>query len=416
MRVLFLSHRVPYPPDKGEKTRAFHQLRGLAAQHEVDLFTLADDPADLEHRQALAQYCRSITMVGIDPLRARAKALPYLLTRTPLTLPCFYSSKLQAGVDRALAQGAYDRVFVYCSAMAQYLYGSRLGARRRHQVPVILDIVDVDSNKWEQYANRTRFPLSTVYRRESRRLRHYEREVCEASDCVLVSTEREAALARTIAPAAHVRVVHIGVDTEYFVAGPVPSTRTIVFTGEMSYLPNADAAVFFAREVLPIVRRSLPDARFLVVGRHPTAAVQQLSQLPGVTVTGAVADVRPYLQEAAVAVAPLRIAAGVQTKILEALASARPVVATSRAVQGLTPGVAGMVRTADTAVGLAEHVVAVLSDFRAAARWGQQSRERVAAEYSWESAHRLLLDVLQDPCPTDTEVTHAPVRRLADVH
>lgn len=406
MRILFLCHRMPYPPDKGEKIRAFHQLRAIAAHHEVDVFTLADDPRDLEHRDALAAHCHDLTVARVFPRLARIKSLPYLLIRTPLTIPYFYSARLQAEVCKAISRRRYDRIFVYCSAMAQYVQWSRPAFRQAFApepvvpVPVILDMVDVDSNKWGQYAAATRFPFSAVFRKEGRDLEAYEREVCETSACVLVATEREAQLARQIAPAARVHVVPIGVDTTRFTPSDVYVPKrppTVIFTGDMGYFPNQDGVVFFAREVLPLVRREIPDARFLVVGRNPGRAVRELRKIQHVEVTGYVPDVRPWLARATVAVAPLRIAAGIQTKILEAMASGLPVVATPRAVQGLTKPIADSVETAESAEELAARVVRLLQDPQQAWSKGMENRQRVAAAYSWNSALERLLQLIEDP-------------------
>jgi len=241
VRILFLCHRIPYPPDKGEKIRAFHQLRAMAAHHEVDVFTLADDPLDLAHRDGLAAYCRSLTVVPLSPALARLRSLLYLATSTPLTVPYFHSTSLQSEVSKAIAERNYDRIFVYSSAMYQYV------PEAIDAVPVVLDLVDVDSDKWRQYSSATSFPFSVVYRREARYLRAYERRACERADCVLVTTEREAGLTRQIAPAARVHVVPMGVDAARFEAGDISGkgeAPAVVFTGNMNYFPNEQGVVF----------------------------------------------------------------------------------------------------------------------------------------------------------------------------
>lgn len=403
---------MPYPPDKGDKTRAFHQLRAIAARHEVDVFTLADDPRDLAHREALAAHCHSLTIARVFPRLARVQSIPYLLTRLPLTVPYFYSSWLQAEVCKAVARRHYDRVFVYCSAMAQYVQWKKPGfsvafaPKPVVPVPIVMDMVDVDSNKWSQYAAATRFPFSAVFRKEGRDLRAYERNACEASACVLVATEREAQLARQIAPAARVHVVPIGVDTTYFAPDPThPRTRppSVIFTGDMSYFPNQKGVMFFAREVLPLIRRAVADVRFLIVGRNPNRAVGELRRIEGVEVTGYVPDVRPWFAQASVAVVPLHIAAGIQTKILEAMASGLPVVATPRAVQGLTKSIADVVETGETADQLAAKVIRLLKDPQLASRRGMGGRDRVAAAYGWEPALNRLLQLIEDPSDSHSE-------------
>lgn len=390
MRILYLCHRVPYPPDKGDKIRAFHEVRALAERHEVDLFTMADDPADLAHVPELRRLCAEVTVAALSPLKARIRALPALLTRTPLTVPYFYSEELSRAVRRAILRRSYDRVVVFSSAMAQYVEAS--------EIPAVLDLVDVDSDKWTQYAGFSGFPFAAMYRREGKRLREYEQRVCERAAFVLVTTAREALLVRQIAPMARVEVVSNGVNADYFnpreFARP-PAAKAIIFTGDMSYFPNEEAVSFFAREVLPLIHRSEPDASFLIVGRNPTRRVQQLREIRGVLVTGFVPDVRPYLAESRVAVAPFSIAAGIQNKVLEAMAFAVPVVATPRATQGLAPCVAEGVDTGETPEALAGHVVRLLRDPLGAERRGREGRSLVTAEYSWGRMAQRLQSIVE---------------------
>ena len=407
MRVLYICHRIPYPPNKGEKIRAFHQLRAIAARHEVDLFTLADEEVNPADQSALARHCHLLTMARLNPRFARLRSLPFLLTRTPLTLPYFYSRELDLEIRKAIQARSYDRIFVYCSAMAQYVENAG-------QIPVLLDLVDVDSDKWMQYAAFTRFPLSAVYRREGNCLRQYERKACERSSCVLVTTEREARLVRQFSDTARVHVIPNGVDANYFdplLVPPEPAAPVVIFTGDMSYFPNEEAVTYFARKVLPLIHESVPGVRFLVVGRNPGPKVRQLQKIEGVEVTGFVPDVRTYLAKARVAVAPFSIAAGIQNKILEAMAYGLPVVATSRAVQGLSKDVAEGVETGDTAEELAAKTARLLRDPQFASGKGLEGRSRVAAEYNWDAPLDALLRLLENPVSTDTPKieVHLPV-------
>jgi sugar transferase (PEP-CTERM/EpsH1 system associated) len=336
-----------------------------------------------------------LTVARVHPRLARLRSLPYLLTATPLTVPYFYSAELQREVDLALSRASYDRIFVYCSAMAQYVQSAG-------SIPIVMDLVDVDSDKWTQYAAHTGFPFSTVYRREGRTLEAYERTACEKASCVLVSTEREAQLARRIAPGANVYALPNGVNAEYFkpeagssTAGQVP--EAVIFTGDMSYFPNEEAVVFFAREVLPLIRREIAGIRFLIVGRNPGRKVRELQKTEGVEVTGFVPDVRTWLAKAQVAVAPFTIAAGIQNKILEAMAYGLPVVATPRAAQGLLPRVADRVHTGNTPEELASKVLVLVRDRQFAQRTGLDGRHAVMQDYSWDSALDRLLELLEDP-------------------
>lgn len=393
MRILFLCHRVPFPPNKGDKIRAFNQLRAMSAHHEVDLFTLADQAEDVAHADALRQYCRTVTIARIVPALARLRSVLYLATASPLTIPYFFSAELQREVRKALAARSYDRVYVYCSAMAQYV-----DVPAAREIPMVVDLVDVDSDKWRQYAGYSSFPHSAIYRREAKCLENYERKVCERAAAVAVTTEREAGLVRKICPAARVHAIPNGVDCNYFKSHDLnPDGATISFTGDMSYFPNEQAVVFFAREVLPIIRETAPEARFLIVGRQPGKNVLSLQSIEGVEVTGFVPDVRVYLARSQVSVAPFAIAAGIQNKVLEAMAYGLPVVATSRIRQSLPPAVAEMIGFGDRPEELAAKIVQLLRDPERRRSVGIEGRKRVAAEYDWEKSLDLLLALIENP-------------------
>lgn len=391
MRILYICHRVPYPPNKGEKIRAFHQIRALASRHDVDLFSLADPHTDREDFSPLHNCCRKVVVEPLDRRAARWRSLPYLLTREPLTLPCFYSEALAESIRAAVMFRRYDRVFVYCSAMAQYV--SWLG-----HIPIFTDLVDVDSDKWRQYAAHSHVPASLVYRREAAYLRRYERLVCRRSYCVLVTTEREARLVRQIRPRTNVQVLVNGVDPEFFrrPEGDRSAEPAIVFTGDMSYLPNVDAVTSFTAGVFPLVRRVIPEARFLIVGRDPAPRVQKLKDIPGVEVTGYVDDVRKYLLRAQVSVAPFTIAAGIQNKVLEALAYELPVVATPNVQQSLSGSVAEILRCGESPEELAGAVVELLKDRALAYRLGAEGRHRAIAAYDWARSGERLLELMDN--------------------
>jgi sugar transferase (PEP-CTERM/EpsH1 system associated) len=401
VKVLFLCHRIPYPPDKGDKIRAFHELRAMAAVHEVDLFTLADQPGDMACREELRHYCRHVTVAPLAPLMGRLRALPFLLTRRALTLPYFYSAELAAAVRGALETRSYDRIFVYCSAMAQYV-------EHVEGIPIMIDLVDVDSDKWAQYAAFSRFPFSAIYRREGNALRRYEREICGRPTCVVVTTEREASLVRQIlvrqiAGTARVHVIPNGVDTEFFKPSGKPTEAgppTVGFIGDMSYFPNEEAVTYFARRVLPLIRQSVPGARFLIVGRNPGRKVRKLAAIDGVEVTGFVPDIRIHLARMHATVAPFSIAAGIQNKILEAMAFGLPVVCTSRAVQGLSTAVAGAIDVTAEGEEMAAKLVTLLEHTQLARSRGMECRRRVAGEYNWEESLGRLLQLLAEfPVP-----------------
>ena len=381
--LLFLAHRIPYPPEKGEKIRAWHELLALAGTHRIHLGCFIDDPADLAHLPTLAAHCADLAAFRLHPRRQRLLALLRARVGRPLSLDYFADARMAAWVAAKRAQGI-DRAFVYCSAMAPYLMGAP-GLYR------VLDMVDVDSAKWAEYAAQASGPMRAVWAREARTLLAFERRAAADFDRTLFVSEQERAAFVALAPEAASRCLAFdnGVDAERFApahggVSPYPAGGPVaVFTGTMDYRPNIDAVTWFAETVLPLVQAQRPDVRFAVVGANPAPSVRRLAARRGVIVTGRVADVRPYLAHAAVAVAPLAIARGIQNKVLEAMAMARPVVATPQAFAGLraTPGRELLV--GDGAAAFAEAVGAVLAGRHPGL--GGAARAPVLLRYAWSA-------------------------------
>jgi len=339
--LLFLVHRIPYPPNKGDKIRSFNLLKHLARRYRVHLGTFIDDPEDWRYVDEVRPLCGEIHVASLSSGRGRLNSLAGLWSNRALTVAYYRNAGLQRWVDQVLQRFAIRRVLVFSSAMAQYVAGPAY--RQLHRV---IDFVDVDSDKWAQYSRRRPWPLSWLYRRESRTLLSFERHVAAEFAASVFVTAAEVSLFCKLAPQVAARIFHVsmGVDSNFFVPeldypNPYPSavTQIMVFTGAMDYWPNVDAVCWFAQDVLPLIRRQIPTAHFAIVGARPTAAVRQLERLPGVQVSGAVRDIRPYLAHARLAVAPLRIARGVQSKVLEAMAMAKPVLLTPAAAEGLLP-------------------------------------------------------------------------------
>lgn len=379
MRILVLAHRLPYPPRTGDKVRAYHVLRHLARRHEVTLACLGD-----ERERVAATALRELVpdlLVEEPPIARRAlRALVTLAAGGSATVGYFHAPALHRRLARRVAERPVDVVYVSSSSMAPY-------ARHAGGAPVVMDFVDVDSDKWRQYATILPAARAWLFRLEARRLAAVEARAALAAARCLVTTRVEAALLARLAPEAEIAVVPNGVDLEYF--HPVPAeTATepvVVFTGAMDYLPNADAVVHFAERIFPRIRAAAPTARFVVVGKHPTRAVRRLAERPGVTVTGAVLDVRPYLRRAAVAVAPLRIARGVQNKVLEAMASGLPVVATTAAHRGLEAVPGRDLLVEDDPARFADAVVRLLRAPLARAVLGAAARRFVERHHSWRA-------------------------------
>lgn len=380
--LLYLPHRIPFPPNKGDKVRSYHLLKYLSGRYRVHLGTFVDDPADWQHVEATKKFCGETYFARLDPKIAKLKSLRGFVTGEALSLPYYRDRGLQRWVNDLLARLPVAHVLVFSSSMAQYVL--------RSDVHRIADFVDVDSDKWRQYARSQPWPLSHVYRREAEKLFAFEREVTRRFDATVFVSKAEALLFKRLAPesADKIHYANNGVDFEYFsperdYPNPyAPGERAIVFTGAMDYWPNVDAVEWFARNVFPEVRQRFPDIRFVIVGAKPARQVEKLAELPGVVVTGAVPDVRPYIAGSALAVAPLRLARGIQNKVLEAMAMGKAVVASPEAYAGIDarPGVE--LAMATTPAEYVAEISAILSGGRAAAL-GAAARERVMRDYSW---------------------------------
>lgn len=403
--LLYLVHRIPFPPNKGDKVRSFNILRELARRHRVFLGTFVDHPDDEAHVGRLAEWCEESHVVRLDPRLSRVLSLRGLLGGEALSLPYYRDAGLQRWVREVVAREGIRQSVAFSGPMAQYLDVSGLTRR-------VIDFCDLDSAKWTQYAPDHRWPMSWLYRREGRKLLDFERRAAAASEASLFVTEAEAELFRQAAPevAGRVGVMQNGVDSEYFSPehgfdNPFPpGGPVLLFTGAMDYWPNIDAVVWFAGELLPKVRQHFPDARFWIVGMNPAPAVQALAA-EGVVVTGTVPDVRPYLAHANVIVTPLRIARGIQNKVLEAMAMAQPVVISSASATGLeaSPGVDCEI--AHSGNEFVSRIVGLLADVILRRNMGLAARKRVVTRYSW-GAHLSALEKLLVASPKPVAQPH----------
>ncbi|MFN4357839.1 TIGR03087 family PEP-CTERM/XrtA system glycosyltransferase [Sphingopyxis alaskensis] len=385
--ILFLVHRAPWPPDRGDRIRSWHMFEALAKLAPVHVAALADNDADAALARAkLAPLCKSLAIEGRRVSRPIALA-EAVLRREPVSIHLFRSKALARQVDALIGRGDISHIVAFSGQMAQYLPA-------RFDGPVLMDFVDVDSAKFGAYAKQDRRqPLNWVHRREERVLGAYEVGIARRVAASLFVSEAEAALFRQKSGLAADKVLAVGngIDTDRFDPAlpfdPVGhgDGPLAVFTGQMDYRPNIDAARWFAADILPLIRRRHPAARFAVVGRAPSAEVRALAKQPGVIVTGEVPDVRPWLAAADAVVAPLLLARGVQNKLLEAMAMARPVVASAAAATGIDAAPGEHLLVADDAAAMADAVCMLFGDRDAAAHMGQAARARMIARYGWDA-------------------------------
>jgi sugar transferase (PEP-CTERM/EpsH1 system associated) len=379
MRILFLAQRVPYPPDRGDKITTYHEICHLGRTHEVVVACLADGPDDLHHVDALRPWVAAIDAVPLSRARAHRRALAALMTGVPLTVAYFNEPQLHARVQARLRQQRFDAILVYSSGMAQFV-------EKFDRIPRIMQFADLDSQKWQQFARWSRPPSQWLYRLEARRLLCYERRLAARFDHSVVCTAAERMDFERLIPGRPVTCVGNGTDLEYFAPRHgAKQPHSIVFTGIMDYLPNVDGAVWFCRDILPLIRARVHTATVTICGARPAPAVEALRQIPGVTVTGRVPDVRPFLATASVAVVPLRMARGIQNKLLEAMAMGLPVVATSCAFNGVEapPEVHALV--ADEPEPFAAAVARVLTNDLLRTQLGLAARACMERNYRWET-------------------------------
>ncbi len=389
--LLYLVHRIPYPPNKGDKLRSFHILKHLAQRYRVHLGTFVDHADDWRHVPAVEKLCSGETLcVPLSPRRAKLRSLTGFATGQALALPYYRDARMTRWVEGVVDRHRIRRVVVFSSPMAQYV-------NHLDDLDRLVDFVDVDSDKWLQYAKTSGRVMGWVYGREANRLLDFERHTSARAIGSVFVTQAESALFRDLAGdlISPVITVENGVDTEYFdpvgVQRPADWPRgrdqagnhSIVFTGAMDYRPNVDAAAWFSREVMPLVRHQVPDATFWIVGARPGPEVRALARNDEIFVTGTVDDVRPYLAHAGAVVVPMRLARGIQNKALEAMAMGAAAVVSTTSAVALNAVPERDFRLADDAESFARATLGLLRDVAERRRLGDAGRRAVLENYNW---------------------------------
>lgn len=393
--ILFLCHRIPFPPDRGDKIRSCHLLKRMAEIAPVHVGCFADDARDMGFAADMAKITASQCVLTRDHSRILA-GLKGLVQRQPLLVSLFDHPDLHRWVAKTLVERPIAAVVTYSAQMAHFVPALPDGVR------FVMDFVDLDSAKYAAYGAQGSGPMAWINRREGRMLLNFERQVAERTDLCAFVSEAEAELFRRASGLGPDRIVGIdnGVALDFFdpaadfPAIDRPEGRLLVFTGQMDYRPNVEAVESFARETLPAIRARCPEAIFVIVGRNPTKSVRALAALPGVIVTGAVPDVRGWLAAADVVVAPLRIARGIQNKVLEAMAMARPVLASPQAAEGIDARDGEHLLIAADPEQEAGKILALLADPAHAARLGRAARSRMEERYRWSATLAELPDML----------------------
>ncbi len=391
--ILFLAHRFPYPPDRGDRIRSWNFLRYLSQRARVSLACVSESPIPSSEMEVIRSTCHRVAIGNIDKRRRWIQACVHWLKGRSLTEGLFWSTSLARTLDYWSDVIAFDQVFVYCSSMLPYT--ERPGLQ---SLPRVVDLVDVDSQKWRDYAENADFLRRRIYRSEAHRVERLERASVMGSNAVLLASQAEADLLRSQQSDRKANILGLsnGVDTSYFqpqaASQPVhtyplkkSSGLRLVFVGVLNYPPNVQGLTWFLQRVWPAVIERLPTATIDIVGKNPAPQVIDFANVPGVRLVGAVDDVRPYLADADVAIAPLKIARGIQNKVLEAMAMAKPVVLTSPAAEGIEAIPDKHFVVADTAEDWLENILALERTPEARRQLGAAARELIENEFEWSS-------------------------------
>ncbi|MBU1057115.1 MAG: TIGR03087 family PEP-CTERM/XrtA system glycosyltransferase [Proteobacteria bacterium] len=404
MKFLFIAHRIPFPPNKGDKIRSFHELKFLAGLGEVYLAALVDEPKDFSFEKELRTFCKEVFLVPINSKIKKIISTIGLLSKQPMSVIYFYERSLQEQIDNILDDEHFDAIFCFSSTTAEYIFRSRhrFSKKEKSSVKLIMDFCDVDSCKWADYASSQKWPLSFVYRQEGQLLKDYEYRVAKTFDYSILISSRERILFENVHGKMN-NVVEIGngVDLDYFNPKFDGSEQTttchsfeIIFTGAMDYYVNIEGVLWFVEDIWPLIKKKCPQAYFTIVGSNPVPDIVKLNGKNDIGVTGFVDDIRPYYRRAVICVAPLRIARGVQNKVLEAMAMSKAVICTGNAFEGINAVLDRDILVRDVPVEFAQAVVDLIENPSKRLKLEKNSRNCVEKNYQWDTNLSLLHELV----------------------
>lgn len=389
MKILYVCHRFPFPPKRGGKIRPFNMIRHFARSHDVTVCSLVRSEAEADEGKGMSVHCKDYEVVRVHDGVQVLRMVWRIPTPTPSSFGFFHSGRLARRIRARVRRERFDLVFVHCSSVARYVEG--IGG-----VPKILDFGDMDSQKWREYAASKPVPLSWGYALEAGKLAREEARLARRFDLCTATTRAEWETLEAYGTGVATDWFPNGVDSDYFAPSAAHyDENQIVFVGRMDYYPNQECMSRFCADVLPRLRERRPQVKLAIVGADPSPAMRRLGALPGVTVTGSVPDVRPYLEAAAVMVAPLSIARGTQNKILEGMAAGVPVVASRVAAKGVDASDPDHLLTATTPEEFVAAILCILDDRSERTRLARAGRERMLSHHSWDQSMRKLDGIVE---------------------
>jgi len=381
VNILFLSHRFPYPPTRGDKIRSFNMVKYLSEQgHDVTVASLSRSDEETAECQGIEDYCDKFTLVQVNETLQNVRMVSRLLSKDPSSMGYFYSRDLQHKVNQLLKYNQYDLIVVFSSSAAQYV-------EHVTDIPKMLDFCDMDSQKWLAYVDYKKWPISMGYALEGRKLVADEKRLAKKFDLCSCATDFEVETLESYVTGVASGYFPNGVDSDFFTPIDVDFVKnSICFVGRMDYYPNEVCIINFCHQVLPIIQEKYPDVTFKVIGAAPPKSVLDLNELPGVTVTGTVDDIRKHVQSCEVMVAPLVIARGTQNKILEGMAMGLPVISSHLAARGVDAVVGEHILAATTPKEYADEIVGIFDNPDKRVKLAKAGRERVLSHHNWPHA------------------------------
>lgn len=395
MNIVYIAHRIPYPPNKGDKIRAYQQLKSLTELGDVYLFALVDDPTDWQYEKKLEKICKEVHLVKLNGSTKRFKSLVGIVSQTPMSVLYFYEKELQVKLDLVLDANQVDVICCYSGTSAEYIYRSKYNeqilANKKLPPHLVMDFCDVDSLKWREYSDRLKFPSSWVYGKEAKLMRQYEIDIAlKFAKLVIITEEEKKLFKENVDSNAELTVVGNGVDLDYFTADKLCNKNSlgqqhaeVLFVGAMDYQANIDGVVWFLEHVWSHLVQKYEDVCFTIAGRNPVHEISKYHGKLNVTVTGNVVDIRSYYFRSMLVVVPLRIARGLQNKVLEAMATGNAVVSSQAALEGVKAVQGQDILVAESSVDYIDAVSKLIEDEELRIEMGTNARRCMEENYSW---------------------------------